>query len=257
MSKGIWFFLIAGIALGVLITLAGGRGGTASHALAQASIQAIDAEFDSLNCDLTANNVQVALEELDAKQNAASALNGAEALATTSSTLTGAINELVARLNAADNATSALETKTTSMSVSGNNLYFTGLNVHIRNGAGSSTTVNGLGNLIVGYDEDIGNDTKTGSHNLVVGAGHTYTNFCGLVVGHDNAITGQYASVSGGANCTASGNYSSVCGGQFNEASGQFSTVSGGYNNNAQHLHSTVSGGRDLVTSTDGEHLPR
>ena len=256
MNKGVWYFLLAGIVLGVLLTLAGGKGGTTTVARAQSSIQAIDVAFDNLNCDLSANNVQVALEELDGKQCAVSALHGQEALATTSSTLTGAINELVARLNAADSATSALESKTTSMSISGDNLYFNGLNVHIRNGAGSSTTVNGLGNLIIGYDEDIGNDTKTGSHNLVVGAGHTYTNYCGLVVGHDNTITGQYASVSGGANCTASGNYSSVCGGQYNEASGLLSTVSGGYSNKAQHLGSTVSGGRDYVTSADDQHLP-
>ena len=246
-----------GISLGVFLTLAEGRGGTASKLYAQSSIAASDVAFDNLNCDLTCDNVQEAIEELDGKQNNVADLRGTEALATTSSTLIGAINELVARLDTADSATSAIETKTTSMTVSGNNVYFTGLNVHIRNGAGSSTTVNGLGNLIIGYDEDMGGDTKTGSHNLVVGAGHTYTNFCGLVVGHDNAITGQYASVSGGANCTASGIFSSVCGGQFNEASGEFSTVSGGYNNNAANDSSTVSGGRDLITSTDYEHLPR
>lgn len=59
---------------------------------------------------------------------------------------------------------------------------FTGANVQIRSGAGASwgtgdddsPDVNGLGNLIIGYDEDDEND-KTGSHNLVLGPYHTYS----------------------------------------------------------------------------------
>ena len=53
---------------------------------------------------------------------------------------------------------------------------FNKCNVHVQSGEGatwgtgsySSGTVNGLGNLIVGYNEDSGN-TKTGSHNVVIG----------------------------------------------------------------------------------------
>jgi hypothetical protein len=41
--------------------------------------------------------------------------------------------------------------------------------VHIVDGTGDTDgPVNGLGNLIVGYDADFG-DTRTGSHNLVLG----------------------------------------------------------------------------------------
>ena len=47
----------------------------------------------------------------------------------------------------------------------------TGVNVHVRDGSGGTDgAVNGLGNLIVGYNEDSG-DTRSGSHNLVVGQG--------------------------------------------------------------------------------------
>ncbi|MCP4809522.1 MAG: hypothetical protein GY913_07505 [Proteobacteria bacterium] len=36
-----------------------------------------------------------------------------------------------------------------------------------------SAGLTGLGNLVIGYDEDGGSDTKTGSHNLVIGMEHT------------------------------------------------------------------------------------
>ncbi|HCG28775.1 MAG TPA: hypothetical protein DEU95_03285, partial [Chloroflexi bacterium] len=74
---------------------------------------------------------------------------------------------------------------------------FSGCNVQIINGQGSTATVNGKGNLIVGYNEDNG-DTRTGSHNVVVGSSHTYSSYGGLVAGYDNIISGDYASVSGG-----------------------------------------------------------
>jgi hypothetical protein len=43
-------------------------------------------------------------------------------------------------------------------------------NVHVRNGLGETATTNATGNLIVGYNEDfLGDEDRSGSHNLVVG----------------------------------------------------------------------------------------
>ncbi len=117
-----------------------------------------------------------------------------------------------------------------------------GCNVHVRNGDGSTASTNGLGNLIVGYDEDSG-DTKSGSHNLVVGPYHSYSNYGGLVAGYNNVVSGSYASVSGGYGNEASGGYASVSGGRFNEASNSFASVSGGYGNKASYYYASVSGG--------------
>ncbi len=144
---------------------------------------------------------------------------------------------------------------------------FTGVNVQVVNGAGQ-TTVNGLGNLIVGYNEEYvrpsdfcsdgaydnqsncesnGNywagSFKSGSHNLVVGSGHSYSQYGGVVFGYQNVINGSYATVSGGNANTASGLSSSVSGGEANTASGWSSSVSGGYNNTASGGSSSVSGG--------------
>ena len=117
-----------------------------------------------------------------------------------------------------------------------NLLTITGVNVRIINGLGAAAanagTINGLGNLTVGYNV-VGNtngDIRTGSHNLIVGDYNNYSSYGGLIAGENNTISGPYASVSGGYGNTASGDYSSVSGGDRNTASGNFSSVSGGIN---------------------------
>ena len=145
----------------------------------------------------------------------------------------------------------------------------TGVNVQIVNGTGSTSTTNTLGNLIIGYNEDESNARGTctvsgqydsfesnctydggaftrslsGSHNVVIGSGHGYSSFGGIVVGQDNLITGRFAVVSGGLYNTASGNYSSVSGGTVNSASGINSSISGGEVNTASGGGSSISGG--------------
>lgn len=167
---------------------------------------------------------------------------------------------------------------------------FSGVNVQIVNGLEETETVNGLGNLIVGYNEArqsgvwvcsdgrYDNDTdctsadetwaqnhKSGSHNIVGGLGSAYSGAGGLVVGLHNVINRHFAtvsggetniasglnsSVSGGWNNTASGEYSSVSGGRSNTASGGYSSASGGLDNTASGVYSSVSGG--LINTASG-----
>ena len=134
----------------------------------------------------------------------------------------------------------------------GNDITFSGVNVHIVDGSGTTgDDVNGLGNLIVGYNELRGSgDDRTGSHNIVVGFNNNYSSYGGLVVGNYNAISGQYSSVNGGAVNTASGNFASVSGGRVNTASGDFASVSGGIGNTASGIDSaSVSGGNNNTAS--------
>ena len=57
-----------------------------------------------------------------------------------------------------------------SVNTSSDVVRFDGANVQIVSGSGTTNgTVNGLGNLIVGYDEAGSISSKTGSHNIVVG----------------------------------------------------------------------------------------
>ena len=123
-------------------------------------------------------------------------------------------------------------------------ILISGANLQVVSGQGSTgASVNGTGNIIIGYDEYQYPDDKSGSHNLVVGARHTYSSFGGIVVGYNNSITGEYSSVSGGSASTASGTHSSVSGGYVNTASGTNSSVSGGVGNTASGTNSSVLGG--------------
>ena len=89
------------------------------------------------------------------------------------------------------------------ISIEEETVLISGANLQVVSGSGETAeAVNGTGNIIIGYDEDSGND-KSGSHNLVVGFGHTYSSYGGIVVGFKNSITGVYSSVSGGAGNTA------------------------------------------------------
>ncbi len=110
-------------------------------------------------------------------------------------------------------------------------ITFSEVNVQIVSGEGNTNgdlsknpqeTMNGLGNLIVGYNEERndGSDIRSGSHNIVVGQKHNYSSYGGLVAGWKNTISQRYSSVSGGNDNTASGVCSTVSGGGGSTASG-------------------------------------
>jgi hypothetical protein len=140
----------------------------------------------------------------------------------------------------------ALEAKLAAVSYdsSANLLRVTGANVQILDGSGDTHgTVNGLGNLILGYNG--GAQTRSGSHNLVIGDSHTYTGSGGFVGGGGNTISG--GSVFAGSGNTASGGQSSVTGGFGNTASDLWTSVTGGANNRATGSGASVSGGTNNV----------
>jgi hypothetical protein len=160
--------------------------------------------------------------------------------------------------------------------VIGPNIIFSGANIHIVSGSGSTDdngNPTGLGNLIIGYDEDPKNyfdrspvadlgglplsplnpGDRGGSHNLVVGAANRFTRDAlgGLIVGTANTIQGYGVSVSGGGN-TASGYGASVSGGFSNSASGPFASVSAGRFNSAAQFFTSVSGGENNTAAGEG-----
>lgn len=146
-----------------------------------------------------------------------------------------------------------LEAKLACMTKDGDNVVFDKCNVYIRSGSGKTDgAVNGLGNLVIGYNETTSENIKrTGSHNLVLGPEHAYTSFGGLVAGRENTLSAPYASVTGGRLNTASGLGASVSGGSVNTASKDFASVSGGKSNEAKGLNASISGGTS--NSAQGE----
>jgi hypothetical protein len=147
------------------------------------------------------------------------------------------------------------------LGVTGPHIIFSGANIHIVSGSDVTDdggTPRGLGNLIIGYDEDpaqvgshLNPGDRGGSHNLVIGRFNRFTRaaFGGLVVGESNTISGRRASVSGGFGNTASGFGASVSGGAGNTASGALASVSGGQQNTARGQNASVSGGLNNTAS--------
>ena len=155
--------------------------------------------------------------------------------------------EVIGQLQATVEAQQAYITQLQQyISITEETVLIRGANLQVVSGGGSTATaVNGTGNIIIGYDEDnyAGDADKSGSHNLVVGKGHTYSSYGGIVSGLYNSITGAYSSVSEGVSNTASGIASSVSGGDDNTASGDRASVSGGFDNISSGYGSSVSGG--------------
>jgi hypothetical protein len=148
----------------------------------------------------------------------------------------------------------ALEYKLQYVTGGVNEVVITGANLRIVNGLDATGTTNGLGNLIVGYNEPrdvLGPDVRTGSHNIVVGNLHNFSSFGGLVVGQFNEISEQFASVSGGVGNAATGSFSSISGGISNTASANGASVSGGLSNRAHSSLSWVGGGTQNTASAN------
>jgi trimeric autotransporter adhesin len=138
-------------------------------------------------------------------------------------------------------------------------LVVRGVNLHLQNGLGTTSSSNGVGNIIVGYNtaSNTREYVRTGSHNLVLGDLHEYGSYGAIVFGHSNKAMGAFAMaggsynqvtathgmVLGGTQNLASAVGATVTGGSGNQARGEYSTVSGGRENTAVGTRSTVSGG--------------
>jgi hypothetical protein len=151
--------------------------------------------------------------------------------------------------------------------VTGPHWIIEGANVHIVSGiprtyglvcpGGSSgwcVSSNGLGNLIVGYNEFpyyLGTPKRSGMHNLIVGPEHEYQGHGGFLAGRHNSLLNRGASVTGGIHNRARGFYSSVSGGAENLAYESAASVSGGFRNIASGVKSSVSGGEEREAPDD------
>lgn len=163
------------------------------------------------------------------------------------------LDDVEALASGFDGRITAVEDVTAPMSrtdINGqDSVAFDGVNVHVRSGSGStSSSVNGRGNLIVGYDEGVSGD-KTGSHNIVMGTNNSYSSYGGLVGGNGNTISGNYTSVLGGTGNTADGTNSVVVAGSGNETTGTNSAILAGASGEAGGNQSAIIAGWENETS--------
>jgi hypothetical protein len=144
-------------------------------------------------------------------------------------------------------------------------VQFTGVNVQVVNGEGKTATENGEGNLVIGYDEEPGQ--QSGSHNLALGERQEFTSDGSIlggegnkaldsgttVLGMDNLAEGVDDSVLGGSGNSSAGLLDSITGGERNNTSGVANSVSGGIENNARgeegYAGESISGGEKNKTA--------
>lgn len=135
-----------------------------------------------------------------------------------------------------------------------------GANLQVVNGTGSTGgDPNGLGNLLIGYNEDTDTNAeqRTGSHMLVVGRDNSYTRYGGLVVGVQNEAAGDWSSAIGslsrasGQECVSIGFltqadalYSLALNSVGGVAAGERSVVLGGGGARTEGFESVAIGGR-------------
>ena len=163
---------------------------------------------------------------------AAGKCTGTAALQTTASQTDLATTETA--LTNATTRISSLETilqGVTRTIVNGNpTVTFSGVNVQVVNGAGSTTSTNGLGNLIVGYNESAG--SQTGSHNIILGHDQTTTSYGAITTGGWNNVLSPYGVAFGSGN-TVAGYGSAITGGANSAVGGAYSSITGGCDNTA------------------------
>jgi len=155
---------------------------------------------------------------------------------------------------------SALEQLLVPLSRDGDDLYLTGVNLHVVNGTGrTDAPPNGKGNIIIGYNELRGGtdldgtpaDQRTGSHYLVAGRGNNYRGFGGAVIGSSNDSAGEYAVSLGGQGNIAAGDFALTVGGTQNRAHGPGAITVGGNENQASGFMCLTIGGEGNGCSGD------
>jgi hypothetical protein len=200
--------------------------------------------------DISTNIGNIASNSAAITGNATNILNNGQQIAAVESTVT---DQGTAIATLEDSEVMDLEPYISVDSSNKPTVILAGVNLQVVSGSGSTHgALNGLGNLIVGYNELRGaGDVRTGSHNLVIGQQNNYSGYGGLVAGYYNNISNTYATVSAGRYNQAIGAYSSVSAGSNNTASSLGSSVSGGQYNRALGAYSSVNGGRRNGTNAD------
>lgn len=256
----------------------------AAHA--QSPIAALAARVSALEATVATQQASIAnlaaqvatLQSTSASQRAAITAVGAKVTALETSNVMGLNNYITV-------TTTAGKTR----------VLFNAVNLQVVNGLGGTETTNGVGNVIIGYDEVSPTTEKSASHSLVLGRENSYTGYGGMVTGFRNRIRSAYSSVlsgtsnvagpieipgapwmGGGAIIGGVGNYAmgiasvvvggeqnmatgrsaSVLGGQQNTSGGEMAAVAGGALNSAAGARSSILGGQSRITSTEFQTVP-
>lgn len=130
-------------------------------------------------------------------------------------------------------------------------LRVTGANLQVVNGLGSTDTTNGLGNLIVGYNESPGTCNRVGSHNIIDGYNNDYTSYGSIIISNSSISNAEYAGIIGGYSNTNNAAQTFIGGGVYNiiESTAGLSAMIGGTNNTNRSYYGVIAGGSGNETA--------
>jgi hypothetical protein len=193
----------------------------ATIATVQGSIDALAATTVGLQAQV--DNLTVANTKLtEANMKLTAALEAAKADISTMKVSVEALDTKAADIIPGLGKYLKVDTTNVLNGVIGPHILFSGVNVHVRNGSGATDNNNapyqGLGNLVVGYNEFLAGASRNGSHNVVGGGMNSFSSVGGMVFGFQNTISGPYANVVGGSVNLAQGPNSTVYGSSLQKA---------------------------------------
>jgi hypothetical protein len=161
--------------------------------------------------------------------------------------LEGRLKSLESENEALSSTVDEMTATLTGVRREGTTLVFEGMNLQLLNGPFGDAQTNGLGNLIVGHNEEPG--TQSGSANIVIGSQRqAFTSYGDIIGGAFNEGTARGVLVTGVQN-KAGGNYAGLLGGRFNEATEESTAVVGGAEDRATEIYAVAVGGRKNLAS--------
>lgn len=127
-------------------------------------------------------------------------------------------------------------------------------NLQVVNGTGNTESANGLGNIIIGYNEVINLCARDGSHNIVLGFDNAYQSWSGFVSGSDNLINDPFDMCLSGFSNRAFGENNILIGGRDNLTTGVNNVIVAGDLHTISGDNSVILGGREHTITPAGDY---
>jgi len=137
---------------------------------------------------------------------------------------------------------SAVSEKAKFLSRVGNTIFVTGANLQVRHSSNASAAVNGLGNVIIGYNEVMDAEFRGGSNNLIIGSGHEWKASSNLIAGYQNSAYGTYNSILSGMGHMAWYDQNVIVTGTENRTLGKRGFILSGHGGSVWDMSLTLTG---------------
>ena len=209
-----------------------------SLALAAVSTSALADAIDELKA--FANQQTLSLNHLDSSATFLEDYD--KAIDTQIANLKGTNDYTQSMLNYHGPRASVVSEKGKFLSRVGNTIFVTGANLQVRHSTNPTAAVNGVGNVILGYNEVMDAEFRGGSNNRIIGPGHEWKASSNLIAGYQNSAYGNYNAVLSGMGNTAWYDQNVIVTGTQNRTLGNRGFILSGYEGSVWDMSLTLTG---------------